>query len=69
MLSSIAHDSPRTHRPFFGADNTVMVSLSWPDCQPSTLIVIEAQALTSELFVQDEVLFVKILDDVLLALV
>ena len=39
------------------------------DRQTSPLIVVKAQPLASELFAQDTVLFVKILDDVLLALV
>ena len=40
-----------------------------PDRQASALIVVKTQPLASELFTQNAVLFLKIVDDILLPLV
>jgi hypothetical protein len=42
---------------------------SSPDRQASTLVVVKPRPLTSELFAQDAVLFLEMVDDILLALV
>lgn len=42
---------------------------SSPDRQASTLVVVKPRPLTSELFAQDAVLFLEMVDDILLTLV
>ena len=45
------------------------VQLLGPDGQAPTLVVVETHPLTSDLFAQDAVLLIKIVDDVLLVFV